>query len=181
MWVATAFGSTVAIAAWVLTHRGVGRVGVESALRMTARLAFAFFWPAYVGGALAALFGPRLGWLKARGRALGLAFATVLAVHLCLVGYLCWIGSPPPVSTFVIFGLGVAWTALLGLVSIERLGRAVGAVARWTLRNFGMNYLAFLFILDFVKLREPNSVAHAIEYVPFATLAIPGPVLRLLA
>jgi hypothetical protein len=181
VWISLAFATAVVMAAGALSYFGVGRIGIEAALRVTARLAFVLFWPSYVGGALATLFGPVFRPVKLASREFGLAFAGALAAHLGLVGWLCWIGAPPAVRTFLVFGPGVAWTAALALVSIERLGKRMGRKGWWLLRNVGMNYLAFLFILDFVRLQPFETIIHLAEYLPFATLAVLGPALRLLA
>jgi len=180
-WMAVAACAAAALAIGALTHFGAGKPGLETALRLTARLAFLFFWPSYAGGALVALFGPTFRPVKRRARAAGLAFAAVLAVHLGLVGALCWIGSAPAAETFAIFGLAAAWTGLLALASIERFGRALGASGWWVLRNIGMNYVAFAFALDFLGPRHQTPVRYLAEYAPFALLAVLGPALRVLA
>lgn len=169
------------LAVGVVAHLGVGKVGTDTALHLTARLAFLLFWPSYVGGALVALFGATFQPVKRRGRELGLAFACVLAVHLGLVGWLCWIGSAPPVKIFAIFGMGVLWTYLLALFSVERLGRVIGSMGWWILRNVGMNYIAFAFALDFLTPLHKGTARHLAEYLPFAVLAVLGPALRLIA
>jgi len=181
VWMGLAFGAALAIAASVLAHWGLGKSGVEVALRMTARLGFLLFWPGYVSGALVALFGPRFKPLQRRARELGLAFAAVLMVHLGLIGWLCWIGAAPSLRTFAIFGLGVMWVGLLALFSIEGFGRALGSKGWWVLRNIGMNYIAFDFALDFLKPQHQPTLLHLVEYLPFAMLAVLGPALRLLA
>ncbi len=181
VWMAAAFGAAVIVAGGVLVWKGPGPRGVGLALMMTARLGFAFFWPAYAGGALTSLFGPVFQPVRDQARLLGLMFASVLCVHLGLVAWLYWIGSPPAVRTLLIFGVGVGWTGLLVLASVEDLGRAVGPRGWWILRNIGLNYLAFLFILDFVRPQVARTAIHLAEYIPFATLAVFGPVLRLLA
>jgi hypothetical protein len=181
VWMGVAFSVAAALAVSVLAHLGVGKMGVEAALRLTARLAFLFFWPSYVGGALVALFGPALQPVKRRAREFGLAFASVLAVHLGLVAWLCWIGAAPSLRIFAIFGVGAVWTYLQALFSIERLGRAAGLKAWWILRNIGMNYIAFDFALDFLKPQHQASLLRLAEYLPFAAVALLGPLLRLLA
>jgi len=167
-WMGGAFAATAAAAAVVLVWRGAGPAGTHVALRVTARLAFLFFWPGYVGGALTTLFGDAFRPAKIRARALGLAFAAALAVHLGLVSWLCWIGSPPAARTFEIFGAGVAWTAMLALLSIEPLGAAAQGRFWRTMRSLAVHYLAFLFILDFVRLAPNQGPAELAQYLPFA-------------
>ena len=180
-WMGSAAGAAVLLTVGVFAYRGARPAASMRLSRVTARLAFLLFWPSYVGGALVTLFGPRFQPLKVRARRFGLAFACVLAVHLGLVGRLCWIGSAPSTATFAIFGVGVAWTSILTLLSIESLGQAAGAKVWWIVRNIGLNYLAFLFILDFLRLEPRQTLPHLAEYLPFAALALLGPVLRLLA
>jgi hypothetical protein len=173
--------AAAALAVGAFVHFGVGKTGTGTALRLTARLAFLLFWPSYVGGALVTLLGPTFRLIKRRARELGLAFAAVLAVHLGLVGWLCWIGSAPPARIFVIFGVGVLWACLLALFSIERLGRLGGSMGWWILRNIGMNYIAFAFALDFLTPLHKGTAGHLAAYLPFAVLAVLGPPLRVIA
>jgi hypothetical protein len=180
-WVIVALGAALLLVAATETVIGPGERGTVDGLRLTARLAFLFFWPSYAGGALAALWGDAFRPLKRRARALGLAFAAVLAVHLSLVAWKCWIGAPPPMLTFVIFAPAAAWTGLLALASIERLGHAIGARGWWILRNVGLNYVAFAFAYDFLRPSSKPTLVHLIEYGPFAAFALLGPLLRLAA
>jgi hypothetical protein len=180
-WIIAALGAALALAAAALVVIGPGERGTAASLRLTARLAFLFFWPSYAGGALVALWGDAFAPLKRRARALGLAFAAVLAVHLSLVAWKCWIGAPPPVLTFVIFSPAAASTGLLALASIERLGRAIGARGWWILRNVGLNYVAFAFAYDFLRPSGGTAIVRLIEYAPFAALAVLGPLIRLAA
>jgi hypothetical protein len=180
-WIAAAAMGAVVIAGLTLAWRGADRQGVEAALRLTARFAFAFFWPSYVAGALTTLFGSRFQPLRQLARPLGLSFAAVIAVHLCLVTWLCWIGGAPPLRTFVIFGFAASWVAALAAASTKRVSHAIGAPGWWVLSNIGMNYIAFAFALDFFTPQHPMTVGKAVEYLPFAALAVLGPLLRLTA
>jgi hypothetical protein len=159
---------------------GPGTAGTVAALRLTARLAFLFFWSSYVGGALVTLFGQRFQPLRRRARAFGLAFGAVLAVHLGLVSWSCWIGDTPSLQTFAIFGLGAAWVLLLVVSSIDRVGHALGDTGWWVLRNIGMNYIAFAFALDFLGFQHPATLLKA-SYLPFALLSLLGPLIKLIA
>jgi hypothetical protein len=180
-WIVAAVIGAVAVAGLTLAWRGTDRQGVEAALRFTARLAFAFFWPSYTAGALATLFGARFQPLRPLARPLGLSFAAVIAVHLCLVTWLCWIGDAPPFRTFVIFGFAVAWVAALAAASTRQVSRAIGAPGWWVLSHIGMNYIAFAFALDFFTPQHPMTLSKAVEYLPFAALSVLGPLLRLIA
>jgi hypothetical protein len=180
VWMGVAFTAAALLAIGVLAREGAGKAGVVVGLQATARLAFLFFWPSYVGGSLVTLFGPAFQPVKLRGRELGLAFASVLAVHLGLVSWLCLIGSPPPIRTFAIFGVGAILTYSLALLSIERVARVVDARVWQPIRTAATNYVALIFILDFVHVHQLGSL-RSVAYFPFATLALLGPVLRLIS
>jgi hypothetical protein len=154
-------------------------VGTGGALRATARLGFLFFWPAYASGALVSLFGSAFQPLKRLAREYGLAFASVLIVHLALVARLCLIGSAPPLMTFVIFGTAAAFAYMLAFFSVPRLQHALGPECWKALRIIGMNYIAFAFALDFLRHPLGGGILHVLEYAPFAALAVAGPCLRL--
>ena len=100
VWIAMAFFAPLGLAIGILASFGDEQRGVSIALQATARLAFLFFWPAYVGGALTFLFGDLFLPIRRHARELGLAFAAALLVHLGLVVRLCAIGSPPSRETF---------------------------------------------------------------------------------
>ena len=118
--------------------------------------------------------------LKEHARDFGLAFAAVMIVHLGLVAWLCTNGAAPPMTTFVIFGIAAAFTYLLALLSNQRV-RALLPYKSWPwIRALAMNYVAMAFLYDFTKL--PASDLHnALRYLPFAALAIAGPMLKLVA
>lgn len=180
-WMGSAFCAAFVLMAGVLAILGVGERGTDAALAATARLSFLLFWAAYAGSALAALFGPMFQPLKHRAREFGLAFAAAHTVHIGLVAWLCWIGATPGISVFVFFGIALVWTYLLALFSLGNLQRALGPRLWWALRTLGMNYIALAFFVDFVKFPLYGGVKHAVEYWPFAILAVGGPLLRLSA
>ncbi len=174
MWVLVAGLLALALAAGTLATRGVGSPGVATALRLTARLGFLFFWPSYVGGALASLFGDRWGPLKRRGRVLGMAFTAVLTVHLTLVAWLCWIGQPPPLSTFVIFGLGALCAYVMLAGSLTGVRRLLSEPAWRRILTIGSHYLLFAFAYDFLRPKPSASPAYLALYVPFVALVLLG-------
>ncbi len=174
---ASAFCAALFLAATILAAMGAGQTGTVAALRVTGRLAFLFFWPAYTGGALTALFGPTFKGLKQYGRELGLAFASVMLVHFGLVAWLCRIGHAPGESVFAIFGIAAFWTVLLVIVSIDRLRQALGAWGWWVVRVIGLNYIACAFLIDFTRDPFHGGVKHRVEYLPFAVLAATEPML----
>jgi hypothetical protein len=181
LWMGSAFCAAVALAAGVLVAFGSEERGVHAALAAVARLMFLLFWLAYSGSALASLLGSRFQPLKRRAREFGLAFSSALLVHLGLVAWLCLIGAAPGVGTFVFFGIAAAWVYLLALFSIDGLRQALGPKSWWLLRVVGMNYVAYAFAVDFLKTPLHGGVRHVVEYLPFAVLAVAGPVLQLAA
>jgi hypothetical protein len=180
-WVLTGTGVALTLAAAAVADKGFDRAGLELGLRLTARVAFLAFWPAYSASALVKLFGGRLEPLRRRARALGLTFAAVMAVHLGLVVGICAIRAPPPARVFIIFGPGVAFILALAGASVRSISQAISPQGWWILRNVGMNYLAFDFLVDFTDSEPLSSAMGLVEYVPFAALAAAGPALRLAA
>jgi len=177
-WMAGAFCASLGLAlasVAVSRHRDF-----TIALAMSARVAFLFFWPAYVGGALTSLFGDVFLPVKRRGRELGLAFAAAILVHLGFVVRLCVVGPEPATQTFVIFGVAAAFALLLALLSIGSVRRLLPSRVWPPLRAAAMNYIAFAFILDFVRFPAPD-IRSAVLYLPFAALAILGPALKFAA
>jgi hypothetical protein len=153
---------------------------IASALAMSARVAFLFFWPAYVGGALTSLFGSLFLPLKEHARDFGLAFATALLVHLGFVAYLCLVGRAPSTETFVIFGTAAVFTYILALLSINRVRQALPPKLWPPIRFVAMNYIALAFLLDFKRF-PVDDLRQNLAYLPFAALAIIGPALRFAA
>ena len=178
LWMAMAFCASLGLAISILAFFGDEERGVRIALHATARLAFLFFWPAYVGGALTSLFGDFFLPMRRHARELGLAFAAALLVHLGLVVRLCAIGSPPSPETFGIFGLAAGFVYLLAILSVDRLRQALPGESWPILRTVAMTYIAFAFILDFKRL-PLSDFRQSVEYVPFAALSIVAPLLRL--
>ena len=182
LWMAAAFGVALALAVVVLAIKGPDAKGITVALQVTARWSFLLFWMAYVGGALATLFGPALAPLARRGREFGLAFAAAHLVHIGLVAWLYQILNrlplPGPLSAF--FAIGVVWTYLLAVLSFGGLSKALGPRHwRW-LRFVGMNYILLAFARDFVPSVIHSGIAHqglwlVVDYVPFGVMSIAAP------
>lgn len=177
----TALGANLVLAGLILAARGTGVHGTLLALAATARVAFLWFFCAYAGGALAVLFGPVFLPLKLLGRELGLAFAAALLVHLALVGWLCWIGAPPPIGVFVLFGSAATVTFILALLSFANLHTLIGSKWRWLLRTIGMNVILYAFLKDFLQHPFLGGVLHLVEYLPFAAMTVAAFLLRLAA
>ena len=158
---------------------GARERGTDAALAATARISFLLFWLSYVGSAMAAVFGQTFQPLKLRGREFGLAFASAHLVHVGLVAWLCAIGYGPGVSVFLFFGIALVWTYLLALFSISRLRKSLHPLGWWLMSNVGMNYIAYAFAVDFLRHPFDLGARHLVEYLPFAILAVVGPILRL--
>jgi len=180
-WMGTAFVLAFCVAAASLAVWGTEDKGVNAALRMTARLSFLLFWPAYVGSPLVALLGRHFLPIKRHGRDLGLAFAAAQLVHAGLVAWLCGIGAAPGATTFVIFGIALAFVYLLALFSVDRIRQAVGPSTWLVLRVVGMNYIAFAFTLDFSHGHPLAQFGDLILYGPFLVLSVVGMLLNLVA
>jgi hypothetical protein len=183
LWMTASFGAALLLAMMVLAVMGADPHGTVAALRVTARLSYLLFWPAYAGGSLAKLFGPRFAPIARRARCFGLAFAAAHLVHVGLVVWLYRISPRPPLSEtmFWFFTIAIAWTYLLALLSVARLSDAVGRGRSRFLRTVGIEYIALAFLVDFVITPLRIGISEPMEYLPFAVLAIAAPMLRLAA
>jgi len=181
LWMAFAFGAALLVATVTMAMVGTDASGTDAALAATARLSFLFFWPAYVGGAMAGLFGSAFQPIKRYGRELGLSFAVAHLVHIALVIWLCFIGAAPPVSVFIFFGIAAVWTYLLALFSLGRMQQLLSPKAWRLVRAVGLNYIAYAFALDFFSHPLRGSLRHLAAYLPFIFLSVVGPILRLVA
>lgn len=171
------------IAAGTLAYLGIGEKGTYTAIRITARWSYAFFWPAYTGGPLALLLGARFQPVARRGRELGLAFAAAHLAHIGLVAWLYHIATKPPIPTSaaIFFGIALGFTYLIALLSIPKLA---AALPRWLWRTIvivGMEIIALAFLRDFLR----NPFGHGIERIlfmlPFSVLAVAAALLRISA
>lgn len=156
--------------------------GTLTALQMTARWAYGFFWPAYVGGALATLFGPRFQPLARHGRVLGLAFAAAMLAHVAMIVRIYAISTGPvlPLGSVVFFGVGLVFAYVLALFSIPTLSARLPARARRLLFTVGMEYIGLAFLRDFLHDPFNGSMAHLVGYLPFIVLALSGLLLRII-
>lgn len=181
MWMVSAFAAQLCVAAAVLVAFGAGERGTSMALQATARLSFLLFLPAYAGGAAAILFGAVFQPLRRRTREFGLAFASAQLVHLGLVAWLSYIGAAPPLSVFIFFGIAAFWTYLLALFSIGSLQGRLGSMGWWLFRTVALNYIAYAFAVDFLRVPVLGNLKHMAAYLPFAFLSIAAPLVRLAA
>ena len=185
VWMIGAFGGALALAGAVLADYGTGPIGIGQAVRYTARWSFLFFWLSYAGGAMAILFGPAFAGLARRARALGLAFAAALQVHIGLVIWLgVVIGRIPLQGAILLFFLVALFcTYLLVLLSFGIGTRNLGRLWR-PLLFLATTYILIAFGRDFVPAALGQNVRYwrfAVEYVPFALLSLVAIPLRLAA
>ena len=181
LWIGSAFCAALSLSGIALAALGAGERGTDVALQLSGRLSFLLFWPSYVGGPMATLFGPSFQPIRQRAREFGLAFASAHLIHLGLVGWLVHVGATPPLGTFVFFGIAVMWTYLLALFSIQALQRSLHSAGWWLLRAVGLNYIAYAFAVDFLRYPEFGSIKYWAGYLPFAVLSIIGPLLWIAA
>ena len=185
VWMIGAFGGALAFAVAVLAGYGTGPDGLGLAIFVTARWSFLFFWLSYAGGALATLFGPAFAGLARRARALGLAFATAIQVHIGLVVWLGVVIGQIPLQGRVLwfFLLALFFAYLLALLSFGIGKRKLGRLWRPMLL-LATTYILIAFGRDFVLGALDQKTQHwlyAAEYVPFALLSLIAIPLRLAA
>ena len=185
VWMIGALLGALALGGAVLAGYGTGPVGIGQAVRYTARWSFLFFWLSYTGGAMAILFGPAFAGLARRARALGLAFAAALQVHIGLVIWLgVAIGQIPLQGGILLFFLAALLCAdLLVLLSFGIGTRKLGRIWR-PLLLVATTYILIAFGRDFVLGALYLDVRHwllFVEYVPFALLSLIAIPLRLAA
>ena len=185
VWMIAAFGGGLALAVAVLAGYGTGPDGLRLGVRVTARWSFLFFWLSYAGGAMTILFGHAFAGLARQARALGLAFAAALQVHIGLVVWLgVAIGQIPLQGSVLWFFLVALFLAyLLALVSFGIGMRKLGRLWR-PLLFVSTTYILVAFGRDFVLgalNQKPQYWLYAAEYLPFALLSLVAIPLRLAA
>ncbi len=179
-WMAAAFLISLALAASALAVFGAGERGTAIALRVTARWMFVLFWPAYAGGALAKLGGPRFAALARRGREFGLAFAAAVAVHVGLVLWLVDIAADRA-GQMLFFWAGTACTYLLVLLSLPHLREALGQLLWRLVCTAALEYIALVFAVDFIVEPFQDFAHYPPGYLPFALALVGGTLLRFAA
>ena len=180
-WMGAAFGVPLAmvfvIRLGVPLHEQLGM-----ALRATARWSFLWFWLASSGGALTVLFGSKFQAIARRARDFGLAFASAHLVHLGLVAFLLYHSITPfPRFPLILFGFGVFWVYLLALLSFKPASAVLQPRTVRMIRAVGVEYIAFIFLYDFVLDSLHGGLAHFLFYLPFLIFGAGGPLLRLTA
>jgi hypothetical protein len=187
IWMGMAFVVALGLAATALAVNGTDPDSLRVALRLTGRWSFLLFWLAYAGGATAELGGPSLAPLAGRGREFGLAYAAAQLIHMGLVIRLYQITSrlPLPAKPFVLFTIGIFFTYLLAVFSVGGLSKVLGSRGWRMLRIMGLNYILFVFAIDFVPAAirgaSHSRVEHLVAYAPFAVMCVAAPLLILAA
>ncbi len=181
-WMGAGLLGGVALATVALVWLGTGHRGTVTALQLTARWAYCFFWPAYAGGALAKLFGTRFEPLARRARVLGLAFAAAMLGHITMIVRLYAISAraPIPLSSAIYFGIGLAFAYTLALFSVPALAARLSPRARQWLFTLGLEYIALAFLRDFLHDPFARGLDHLLGYLPFIALAGLALLLRLI-
>ncbi|HXZ17782.1 MAG TPA: hypothetical protein VEH77_17795 [Roseiarcus sp.] len=179
-WIASAFLISLVTGVGAVAAFGVEK-GAPLGLETTGRIAFLFFVLAYVGAPLTALFGAAFEPVRKRAREFGLAFTSVILVHLGLVASLCATGRTPPLGVFIVFGTAAACTGLLALLSIPRVRKLLPDPLWPPVRFLATTYILLAFLQDFRQLSPSSSPRHLIAYAPFAALAVACLLLKLAA
>lgn len=181
-WMAAAFAVSLVSAAIVFAVFGAGESGAVLALRVTARWCFLLFWPAYAGGALAKLCGPRFGVLARHGREFGLAFAAALSVHVGIVLRLMDVAADQR-TLMLFFWAGVACTYALALFSVPQMREWLGPRLWRILCEGALQYIALVFAVDFIvdPLQASGADKYPLSYLPFGVMLLGGVLLRLAA
>jgi hypothetical protein len=154
---------------------------LSRALRATARWSFVWFYLASTGGALKTLFGDRFRSMAQHGRDFGLAFAAAHLAHAGLVAWLYFSYGGPGIGILIFFSIGLFFTYLLALLSIQRMTARLDPTAwRW-LRTIGIEYISLNFLYDFARNPFSGGWVQLAAYLPFLVLAVSGPLLRIAA
>jgi len=176
-WTLASFLIAVAVAIGV-TFFGDGSDRMGLALRWTGRWSFLLFWLAYVGSAMATLFGPRFAGVARHGREFGLSFASAHLVHVGLILWLYFIASEP-IGAMIFFWVAVLCTYLLVLFSLPALQGALGPRLWRMCRTIALNYIALAFADDFVF--GPLHSGYSRSKLLFAIMLVSGVILRFTA
>lgn len=180
-WLGIGVSAALAVDIALLGVLGVSQTSIALAANWAARVAFLFFWLTYAGGAIPILFGLTIGSsLTRHGREFGLAFAGALFVHLSGVAWLFLVSPQQPISNagIVHFGIGALCAFALAIFSIKRLHALLSPWLWWLLSSIGLEYIAYLFFLDFIRGPLSRGDIDTIGYLPFAILIVTAPILR---
>lgn len=181
VWVLWSFVVSLAMALIALYFKGTAAPGTLLGLKLTARWAYAFFWPCYVGSSLTALFGPRFEPMARRGRELGLAFVAAMVPHSALVAWLFYISptAPMTLAKAVFFLIALAFAYSLALLSFRSVSAKLTPATNRRLRLVGIEYIALAFLRDFLAIPAHADAPQRLAYLPFIALALVAGGLRL--
>ena len=180
VWISVSFLTALVTAVAILALAGTGHNGTIDALRVTARFSFLLFWPAYAGGFFRYLripFVTRLGGMR---REFGLSFAAAHSVHVGLILWLFYISARAPVSldTIVIDGIGIGWMYVLAAFSFDFMRRRLAPQVWRAVFNIGLEYIAYVFLSDFLIEPLHDGTALSIIYWPFTAALLGAAALR---
>jgi hypothetical protein len=185
VWIVGALCGALVLAAAAVADKGTGPDGLGLGIRLTARWAFLLFWLSYCGGAMATLFGSAFVGLARQARALGLAFAAALLVH---IGFVVWLGViigqiPLQGGVLWFFLVALFFACLLALLSFGIGIRRLGPLWR-PLLFIATTYILIAFARDFLLGAldlKTQQWLYAAEYLPFALLSLIAIPLRIAA
>jgi len=174
LWILGAFLAALLTGALTLTLFGTGIKGTTEALRVTGRLSFILFWPAYASSVLCRLNPSVLSALARLRREFGLGFAAAHSVHAALILWLIHIADhlPLPLSTIVLDGIGLAWVYALSVLSAQYLRRILKPQVWRLLFNVGLEWIALVFLSDFLILPLQQGHELSLSYLPFTILLL---------
>ena len=170
--VSGAFLAALALAALTLSLYGAGAEGTDQALRVTARFSFLLFWSAYAGGLFRRFPVPLLAVYAGLRRELGLGFASAHSVHVLLILWRYRIGFPVSTRVLVVDGIGIIWMYALVVFSLDRLRRVLAPLALRIVFNAGLEYIAYVFLSDFLIAALVRGRAASLAYLPFTVLLL---------
>lgn len=153
---------------------GTGIRGVTEALRVTGRVSFILFWPAYASSVLSRLNLPVLSAIPRLRREFGLGFAASHSVHAALILWLFQIAQhrPLPLSTLVFDSIGLVWVYTLAALSADHLRRMLKPQVWRFLFTVGLEWIALVFLSDFLILQLHRGGVFSLSYLPFTILLL---------
>jgi hypothetical protein len=170
--VSGAFFSALTLAALTFALCGAGAEGTDQALRVTARFSFLLFWLTYAGGLIRRFPVPFLARLGGLRREFGLGFASAHSVHVLLILWRYRIGFPASTNVLVVDGIGIIWMYVLVVFSLDHLRRMLAPLVLRIVFNGGLEYIAYVFLADFLIAALARGRATSLAYLPFTVLLL---------
>ena len=112
---------------------------------------------------------------------MSLGYASAQLVHLAIVARVLYKDPTGHESELLVFGPAVLFTYLLAGLSITKLSARLNSTLWRVLRTVGVEYIAFVFLLDFAKSPFDDGMFKVLYYLPFIVPAAAAPLLRLAA